>query len=152
MKKLSIKFFDKIIVWLLGLGGIFIGDSCVEYGTRINCFRDFEIKGVVTDKVNDRPIQNIRVIRQIDTSSSNYGDTLYTNSEGKYSFKFEWSTCPDLETATFPLKIEDIDGEENGGYFNTKEIDVTFTRADWKKKEEKYEITQNIELDLEKKE
>ena len=151
MKKISIKFFDKIIVWLLGLGGIFIGDSCVEYGTRINCFRDFEIKGVVTDKVNAQPIQNILVIRQIYPDSPNYGDTLYTNSEGKYSFKFQWpSDCKGL--GTFPLKIEDIDGEENDGYFESKALEITFSQSDWKKKEEKYEIIQNIELDLKKKE
>ncbi|MCL2290661.1 MAG: radical SAM-associated putative lipoprotein [Bacteroidetes bacterium] len=132
MKKPIIKFLDKVILLLLGFSGILY--SCAKYGMPVD---EFEIKGMVTDATY-KPIQNIRVIRQKQ-------DTLYTNSEGKYSFKF-WG--PNF----VHLKIEDIDGDENGGEFATREIDVRFTDADLVKKgkknktADKYVKTLNIIL------
>jgi len=146
MKRSFIKFFDKIIVLLLGFSGFFNScESPAEYGMP---HADFEIKGIATDETNSQPIQNIRVIRQI---YENFGDTLYTDSEGKYAFEFQ--EFPPSPESTFHLKIEDIDGEENGGDFGTKEIDVTITKADQVKKGDgswydgKFVKTQNIELE-----
>ena len=140
MKK-NIKFFNKIIVWLLGLGGIFVGNSCVLYGVPSV---DYEIKGVVINEENAQPIQNIRVIRSIDSDPKTW-DATYTDSNGKYSFKFGFFEFG------FYLIFEDIDGEENGGDFETEEMLVVITKADRKKKETqrrngKYVITQNIKL------
>ena len=114
MKKPVIKFFDKLLLLILGSSAVLY--SCAKYGMPAD---EFEIKGVVTNNAS-KPIPNIRVVRQ------SY-DTLYTNSEGKYSFRF-WGP----ESAH--LKFEDIDGEENGGEFATREIDVKFTDADIVKK------------------
>ena len=143
MKKITVKAFDKIIVSRLALLGIF--SSCdnktiCEYGTP---YAEFEIKGVVTDKATSQSIQGIRVVRQI---YQQYGDTLYTDSEGRYSIKFGF-----YDDGRH-LKFEDIDGEENGGYFEAKEIDVTITEADRVKKgdgwyEGKFVKTQNVQLD-----
>jgi len=121
MKKSAVKFFDKIIVILLGVFGFF--NSCdmpCEYGSP---HADYELKGVVTDIETSNPIPNIRVIRKI---YQEYGDTVYTDVEGKYAF-YEGDY---LENNTFRLKIEDIDGEENGGDFRTQEIAVKITEAD----------------------
>ena len=131
MKRAFIKFFDKIIVLILGFSGVFAGcdDPTDEYGPPVAEYgmpqAEYVIKGVVTDKDTSNPIQNIRVIRQV---YENLGDTLYTDSEGKYVFEF--GDFPPWQETTFPLKIEDIDGEENGGLFGTQEIDVTITEAD----------------------
>ena len=147
MKKLLIKSFDKIIVILLGVLGIF--NSCekpkplygvepCEYGVPYGIY---EFHGIVTDKETSNPIQNIQVVR--------YRDTIYTNSEGKF-------TCFDGMNSEFRLKIEDIDGEENGGDFESQEIDVRFTQADQVEKGDgkwnkgKFVKTQNIELEKRK--
>ena len=131
MKKQFIKFWDKIIILLLGSSGILCG--CYKYG----CVADeYEIKGVVTDEAKN-PIQNIQIVK--------YRDTIYTNAEGKFTFN-GWNSG-------FRLKIEDIDGEENGGEFETQEITVDFTDADLIKKGKecktpaKYMKTVNITLE-----
>ena len=127
MKKLIIKSFDKVIVVLLGVLGIF--NSCEQpdmYGMPPERYNPrYRFHGIVTDKETSNPIQNIRVVGQ--------GDTIYTDTEGKFLF-------PSMN-AEFHLKIEDIDGEANGGEFETQEIDVTFTDADVRVK------TQNIKLE-----
>jgi len=153
MNKSFVKFFDKIIVLLLGFSGVFSScestpwgneDPVCEYGVP---HAEFEIKGTVTNKANSQPIQNIRVIRQI---HENFGDTLYTDSDGKYTFEFQ--DFPHSENV-FHLKIEDIDGGENGGLFDNQEIDVKITKADQVKRGNgswyngKFAKTQNIELE-----
>ena len=132
MKKTIIKLFDKVILLILGSTAVLY--CCCDYGAPVD---EFEIKGTVTDRASE-PIQNIRIIKQ------NY-DTLYTNSEGKYSFQF-WGPNQ------VRLKVEDIDGEENGGEFSPIELDVKFTDADRVKKGrgnktgDVYVKTQNIKL------
>ena len=58
MEKPFIKFFDRIILLLLGMTGIVY--SCAKYGEPI---AEYEVNGVVTDKTNTKPIQGIRVVR-----------------------------------------------------------------------------------------
>ena len=143
MKKSLIKFFDKIILLLLGLSGIFY--SCMKYGMPAD---EYELKGSVTDSSN-KPIKNIRIIRERYYEDRN--DTLYTNSEGRYSIKLyeEYHIGSGMP---INLKIDDIDGEENGGEFVSTEIDVRFTDADLVKKGygnkrgNKYVKKQNIML------
>ena len=133
MKKTIIKLFDKLILFsILGSSAV-LYTSC-EYGAPVD---EFGLNGVVTDRTNE-PIQNIRIIKQ------KY-DTLYTNSEGKYSFEF-WGPN------SVNLKVEDIDDEENGGEFRPIEFNVVFTEADLVKKGKrnkngnKYARTENIRL------
>jgi len=145
MNKPLIKFFDKIIIVLLGFVGLSsIIYSCAKYGA---IAPEYEINGVVTDKTNAKPIQNIRVIRQ---EYQEYGDTMYTSPQGIYVFK-SW-----FAPTSVHLKFEDIDGEANGGEFETQEIDVKITDADLVKKgrgnktADKYLKIQNIELEHKK--
>jgi len=137
MTKLIIKSFDKVIVVLLGVLGIF--NSCEQpekYGMPYACY---EFKGVVTDKETSNPIQNIQIVRY------GYGDTTYSDIKGQFIFY-------NVDTK-FHLKIEDIDGEENGGDFESQEIEVKFTQADQVEKGEgkwnkgKFVKTQNIKLE-----
>ena len=144
MSKSVIKFWDKIIVVLLGFVGLSgVLNSCYyKYGMPVT---EYEINGVVTDKTNAKSVQNIRVIRQ---KYQEYGDTIYTNQQGIYVFKL-WE---DFSNPVH-LKFEDIDGEENGGDFETQEIDVKFTEADLaiigkgNKAPDRYVKTQNVELE-----
>ena len=142
MNKSVIKFWDKIIVVLLGFVGLSsIVYSCYKYGV---IAPEYEINGVVTDKTNAKPIQNIRVIRQ---EYQEYGDTIYTSPQGIYVFK-SW-----FAPTSVHLKFEDIDSNANGGEFETQEIDVKITEADLVKKgrrnktADKYLKIQNIQLE-----
>ena len=134
MKKTIIKFFDKIILFILGFSGVIY--SCAKYGMPET---EYEIKGVVMDRQNSKPIQNIRIVR------GNY-DTLYTDSKGEYSFRYyEFGNNTNL-------KVEDVDGELNGGDFQTEEFVVNFTDIDMVKKAkrnksgDKYVKNLNIKL------
>ena len=148
MKKSVIKFFDRIIVLLLGCLGLFCGcekynvdmyGMPVEYGTPSG---EYVLKGIITDKETSNPIKNIQVVR--------YRDTIYTDTEGKFIMLSYGGF------SKFHLKIEDIDGEENGGDFQSEETDVEFTQADqveqgdgnWN--EGKFVKTLNIELEKNK--
>jgi len=155
MRETVIKFFDKIIVFLLGFSGVF--SACdiygpVEYGPFVEYgmpHADYKLKGVITDKETSSSIENIRVIRHTN-SEWIMNDTVYTDAEGKYAFEFV--DFPPLPEKGLLLKVEDIDGEENGGFFESKEIDVDFTQVEKVEKGDgrwyagKFVITKNIEL------
>ena len=124
VKKSFFRLFDKIIVLLLSTVGVFSAcNTMPEYGMLVEYgmpHADFELKGTVTDETS-QPIQNIRVVHQFGYENS-YSDTIYTDENGKYAFNGSaWK---------YQLKFEDIDGEENGGLFQTKEIEGGFTQAD----------------------
>jgi putative lipoprotein (rSAM/lipoprotein system) len=149
MKKPIIKSFDKIIVMLLSIVGIFSACStgATKYGTPS---ATYEIKGTITDKETSRPIKHIQIITQ---TNDYHKDTLYTDSYGQYYYKF-WDFP--LGDKPVHLKFEDIDGEENWGDFATQEIDVIFTKEDQiiKGKDEwdegTFEKIQNIKLEKKK--
>jgi putative lipoprotein (rSAM/lipoprotein system) len=127
MKMTAIKFFDKVILVLLGVAGFFSGcdinngGNVVEYGVPS---ADYEIQGTVTDKATSQPIKQIRVVRPLQYAPE-YGDTVYTNEEGEYHFEYN-----DFPHPTAQLKFDDIDGVENKGLFQSAEETVTFTNAD----------------------
>jgi len=122
MKKSFFRFFDKVILLLLGGSGMF--SACMtDYGMP---YAEYEVKGTVTNSVTSQPIQNVRIVGpHFSSVESGYvrGDTVYTDENGKYAFALGGSS-------TYQLKFEDIDGEENGGLFQTKKIEGTFTQAD----------------------
>ena len=154
MKKSIIKFWDKIIVVLLGLLGVFnscksdctdnSGGMVAKYGMPQ---ATYEIKGTIKSKANSKPIPNIQISRQV---SENHADTLYTDSKGNYIYRFYGYSLNSGKSVH--LKFEDIDGEENGGNFATKEIDVKFTNANGNCSDgsKKYSKTQNIKLEKKK--
>ena len=133
--KQIVKFWDKIIVVLLGVLGLL---SCEKSKPMYSVEPELygmppvsycELKGIITDKETAKPIQNIQVIGQ-------YSDTIYTDAEGRYIFRRDM--LPE-----FHLKIEDIDGEANNGEFETQEMDVKFANDEYVK-------TVNIELETKK--
>jgi len=129
MKAKLISRFDKILMAILSIFGMTsCGYPVAEYGVP---YADFEINGTVTDSVTSQPIKNIRVIRQF-TDNPNYGDTVLTDASGKYKVTF---TDFPVEHPDFILKVEDTDGELNGGNFVTREISAPINSADWIDKE-----------------
>jgi len=116
MKKTLIKFFDKIILLLLGLSGTFY--ACYKYGMPVD---EYELRGTVTDS-SLTPIRDIRIIDERER------DTLYTDATGKFVIN-SW-----IMGDMVRLKLEDIDGEANGGEFRPTTVNVKFTEKDIVKK------------------
>ncbi|MDD3079372.1 MAG: radical SAM-associated putative lipoprotein [Paludibacter sp.] len=125
--KNTLRFFDRIIVVFLSIVGFTAAcdDPVVEYGTP---YADFEIKGTVVDNDSQTPIPNIRLIRVLNEDPF-YGDTIYSDSEGKYQFSF--NEIPEEENPVFEILAEDFDGEENGGSFQPDTVSITLQKSDW---------------------
>ena len=110
MKRLKISFFqlcNSLIAAILGVIGL---SSCkqnpiyppVEYGCP---HADFIVNGNVVDKDSDKPIENIRVVIE--------SDTTYTKPDGSYSFRQDLFEASDM---VVKVKFEDIDSTANGEY------------------------------------
>jgi len=128
MKNKPLKYFDKMVMALLGLFPFFSGcdESREMYGTPT---ADYLIKGTVTDNLSNTPIEDIRiVVRNSRDSLFRLADTAYTDSNGKYAFTF--SSFPDQDVQ-YDLKAEDIDGAVNGGIYPVKEIATSMAEATW---------------------
>ena len=54
-------------------------------------------------------------------------ETVRTAEDGAFEFKSE---CTGFEMYTTKLTFTDIDGEENGGDFETEEVEVELTQTD----------------------
>ena len=110
MKKINHKFLKQynallgVILSLLGfstaceMSADEYGTMHVEYGVP---HATFIVKGNVATEETDKPISNIQVVMNYDTS--------FTNSEGKY----EIATIEFPTDQTFNLEFKDVDGAEN---------------------------------------
>lgn len=97
------------------------GEICM-YGTPT---WDFQANGRITD-TEDNPIQGIRIeaITGYDQNGEQIGATLYSDKDGKFS-------TPIFEKKEMIfLRATDIDGEKNGGDFETKEINIKNLKYD----------------------
>ena len=156
IKKSFFRSFDKIIVLLLSGFGMFsacdLFEPQLEYGMP---HADFVLQGTVTDEATSQPIKNIRVVRPLFPDLKPEcectpipGDTIYTDEKGQYAFTFG-----DFPGSKYLLKFEDMDGEDNGGLFQTKEVEGKFTQADQVKKGDnhwydgKFVKTQDVKLE-----
>lgn len=102
----------------------------------------FNLKGKVTDEQSN-PLKNIQIITQQDKFSV---DTLCTTSTGTFEKTFE-IVNPDDQ---FIISANDIDGEENGGYFSSEKEIITLDENDFQKKrnDEWYEGTAQKEINF----
>ena len=158
--KRVIKFWDKVIVMLLGMTGMFVGcnkiesDCGCEYYTRPHELDSgwtlygpgpgyYVIQGAIVNQANLQPIPNIQVVLNSGV------DIFHTNSSGNYAFSTHYQENPKKGIS---IKAEDIDGKENGGHFATKEVKMKFTEDDKEKMEKcnqnggTFVKIQNIEL------
>jgi len=135
MKKFFVKSLDKIVLSLLAIFGFANCETPTEYGSP---HANFEFKGNITDSITGKPIENIR-IQVVDSGSVSHNDTLYTYgftvstgysaSTGKYDLNAS-KECPE-DSVTYYLKVDDIDGIQNGGEFESKKIAVTIKESEW---------------------
>ena len=116
--------YKKILVFILSIIGISVV-SCMKYGVP-EAF--FELKGKVTDTL-DNPIENIQV-----TSEEYYSaGKASTDETGNYSLGQLFLGY----NTTVVVKVEDIDGEENGGEFATQIITLPLKESDFVKEKER---------------
>jgi putative lipoprotein (rSAM/lipoprotein system) len=150
MSDKTLRFFDKIVMAILGLFPFFSG--CDEpremYGTPT---ADYHILGTVTDSLTNSPVKDIRVSLKSMLEPYTPGDTVFTDAAGKYSFSFK--SFP-FESLSIGLKVEDIDGETNGGPYLAEEgiARVTATSLDDSKAKDWYsgKITATKDFKLKK--
>ena len=123
------------------------GSPIVEYGTP---HADYIVKGIVTDETGT-PIEGIKTsLKQVyQTSTTNYVyglDSLQTDGSGNYQLQYRGMQNPDVK-----LIVEDIDGEANGGEYQSDTLDIDYKKAVQTKKREgwytgAFEISQNVKL------
>ena len=117
-------FRNKLVAVALGMLGF---ASCAEIADDDPSKEDicmygepsatYKVLGTVSDE-SGSPVEGIRVAIESKYSSYSQYDTLYTDSSGKYLFnRGERGLWPDKVVVVF----EDIDGEENGGEFESAE-------------------------------
>lgn len=123
------KRFIKASNYALGVLLVSIGFSSCKgggsggmsmYGTPT---ADYEISGKVTD-LNNNPIEGINVSHPFSFTPPGEQKGVITDTDGNY--KLNVRAFP----GTLELKIEDIDGVENGEY-QTKEIKELFENSDY---------------------
>jgi len=119
-KNIFINFSNKFIFYLLGLLGFTtsLNIMCTkEYGVPN---ADFVINGTIKSQTTSQIIQKIQVITTTDENSW-IKDTVYTDSQGKFVTRINEFPLKQ----TFILKINDIDGSNNGTY-TSKDTSITF--------------------------
>lgn len=93
--------------------------------TNSDPYRSGIIQGSVTDQ-NGNALERIRIT--IDSNISEKPESYYTSSEGQ--FRCEVPLEEDYGHFVINISIEDIDGEENGGIFETKSDTITIFEDD----------------------
>lgn len=133
MSKRVLNYYDKIILFVLGLFPFFTScEVAYDYGAP---YADYEFKGIVTDSLTNTPVDNAQVIirendgRPVEVSEA---DTVFTDSDGKYIF-----TNPHIYANTLIIKVEDIDGINHGGPYLPEEILAVLSEAVWDKSKAK---------------
>ncbi len=113
------------LLTLLGFGGAACTAGCeqrVEYGVP---HADYTIKGKVTD-AQGVGIPGIEIASDENTQPGNLYPVGSTETGGIFSLHFPYG-WPDNEIT---LLFRDIDGPDNRGSFEQKQVEVTFTEAD----------------------
>lgn len=150
----------RICRWLLPMFGVSAAISCdnviqspdmygcppaPEYGVPV---MEYRMSGKVVDSVSGEPIKGIAVTHDNPVVSYDSYDAVYTEDDG--SFVIESDGFP---SDMMNLKFTDVDGDDNGGDYQTKEMTVSLSRAEAGEGNWDYGdySAENIEVILEKK-
>jgi len=133
--------FKKILLLLFPIMGVTL-TAC--YGSP---HADFKVSGKVMDE-NNQPINNIQV------EVENEWNKVYTDAAGNY--QAHGSLDIGGEYQTLRVAVTDIDGEENGGDFESAIIDLKYEREELKDKDKRNSwdygtLTKEINFILKKK-
>lgn len=132
----------KIIAFLLALIGIH-SMSCDNPVAEYGCpYAEFHVNGYVKN-IDNQPINNIRIVMKGD----NQYDTLYTDANGIFDKTF--MITPWIKE--YECKAEDIDSNDNGGFYKETTKIITITEEDFIGESEDWyagKVTKNIEFTL----
>lgn len=81
--------------------------------------------GTVTDEAG-APIEHIKVV--LNWNYSSYFDIKYTSSIGK--FETHLQDNPHSDVINLVITMQDIDGEDNGGFFESHSETITLRKED----------------------
>ena len=129
----------KILLFLFPIMGVTL-TAC--YGVP---HADFKVSGKVMDEEN-QPINNIQV------QVGNEWNKVYTDTAGNYQIHGELGLD---EFQTLRVAVTDVDGEENGGEYESAMIDLKYENDELKdgdKHWDKGTLTKEINFILKKKE
>ena len=133
----------KILLFLFPIMGVTL-TAC--YGVPYTGYR-VKVLGKVMDEEN-QPINNIKI--EVGTPPYYY-DKCYSDMEGNYQLHGELDFN---EIKTLNIMVTDIDGEENGGEYESAMIELACEKEEWtdKRNDEDYGIlTKEINFTLKKK-
>ena len=150
MKVRFYRWYNAVLTALLSMLGYSCSSDDImdEYGVPVEygCpYASYVVKGTITDEAGT-PIQDIRVSAPYGSQfDSQYAQIVQTDAQGTFTLN-EFSTLRGVE-----ILVEDIDGEANGGEFQSDIISVetlpkTQVEKDERWYEGKFEATANIKL------
>ena len=156
MKVRFTRWYNATLTTLLSMLGLGCSsDEPVMYGPYVPMYgvpaTEFLYNGLVTDEAGT-PVQGIKtsvkiVIPLSDGKKEVYGqDSVLTDASGHYQMRIMGAQNNETK-----LLVEDIDGEANGGEFQSDTLDIDFEKMKIKEGEgqwnrDSYEISQDIKL------
>ena len=147
MKSRFLTLWGKIVAAIVSVFGLYGCDiHAVDYGCP---YAEFTMKGTVTTEENT-PVKDIKVAVEVWSVAGNdkrqmYEKTTYTDADGNVSINTGFVYAPD----SVSVKIDDIDGEANGGDFQSQVLSpeiVKTKEADGEWFEGSYESTFDAKL------
>ena len=84
---------------------------------------EFKVTGKVTDSETETPVKGISVT-YIQYNERERPDTVWTDEDGRFLYESH-----DFPSDSLKFKFTDVDGEENGGEFETKVVTVPVTQT-----------------------
>ena len=84
---------------------------------------EFKVTGKVTNSETETPVKGIAVT-YIQHNEWERPDTVWTDEDGRFLYESH-----DFPSDSLKFKFTDVDGEENGGEFETKEVTVPLTQT-----------------------
>jgi len=157
MKKRILSFYDKLIMLMLGLFS-FLTACKDETNNPVICMygvpaSQFIVKGVVTDSLTNTPVQNIMVTlsKSVVVEGGTYysADTAYTDETGKYTVVLFGNGSP-FWSIPAEVKVEDIDGANNGGLFLPKTASIAVNQEDSTDISDEFRVTKTQDFKLNK--
>lgn len=117
----------RVILTLLGFSAA--SGCAVEYGCPpVYCeygvpTMEFIVTGKVTDSETENPVKGIAVT-YIQHNEWERSDTVWTDEDGRFLYE-----SYDFPSDNPKFKFTDVDGEENGGDYETKVVTVPVTQT-----------------------
>ena len=110
---------------LMGILSLMLA-SCSKEAAYDGSYHDeIRLEGLVIDAESETPVNHMEIL--IEWESDESPVVVYTSDKGRFSTML---AAPDSYPAVISLTITDIDGEENGGLFQSHSENIIFFKED----------------------